>query len=1349
MRTAISWSRGRALEQDGYDEGVYAQRYNAAGFAQGSEFRVNTYTDYAQRYSSVAMDADGDFVVAWSSLFQDDSGYGIYAQRYNASGVAQGAEFHVNTYSLASNLTPSVAMDADGDFVITWLSQFQVDDTYGIYAQHYDAAGVARGPSSHVNTYTTDAQLQPSVAMDADGDFVVAWSSRNQDGSNYGVYAQRFDVHATTEVSIVAGQLVITDIYGADTNDTLAITADHTNSVFVITDPNQLLSTTIVGATISNDWHTVTVPYALVTGGQVLVNTLGGNDSVTVTATGGDGVFHKGLDIDGGAGTDVIAINNDVNSGNTAGIALTAETINLAAKLNTDGGDIDLDGGVVLTKTTTTIDTESGNDGNAGNVTFAGTVATNSLNSRQLVVDATSTGGVSGGDVTIGSTFINNSSTRVSGATISAFDTVTVTGAVATQGHLTVIASDVDVVGTIHSGAIATVRPHAGRAIDLGTNTPGRLGLTNAELSKITGSTVVTIGHHTAGAIIQTATLTQTGKYLDLVTGQYMTRTVGEIQASKLKLRAAGRIGDAAVRMRTNVAYLEGVAGDGGMFITNAGELIIGQTVPNQDAGPLSVNGLTATGSNGQINLITGSALFVNAPVVAAGSNGAVFLQTYSEYSYGVWISANISGPDVMLLSGSWITYFFGTVTADNLTLNAQFGVGQSNDPVKIAASRLEAIGGVWIEEADDIELGGTGAALTGVSSRGGNSPVNIVAGGNITVSEAVRTFENGKLNLEAGGDLIVNAGVVSVTGDLSLSAARDISLFEGVSSSSGPIDITAGRHLTLQANLMTPDAVTLTAGGDIRRFAGTIQAFSAALDAGGDIGASGNRIFTQVANLEARGGGSIFITEADGVKIGGASGIGAVPNSLTTSFPGSNNDVVFTDARATAFAGTDASLGGSVSVAFVHPPTINAPFSIVTTIDGSGNVQITVNLATDGAGAIATPTNQLVTAISQDAIARKYVTVDNAPGNNGSQRVMAMAMTPLTGGIDGTGGLVGVQTSDADGSVQLISGGAMTVNETIATLGTGPIALQSYSGNIALGANVITVGSANIVSGGSITHTAGTVSAEKLTLIAETAIGAAAEPGRIYTSVTQLEAHAKNGGIFITESNGLEVGGITNNLTQGLQTAGSNGDIEVRVLDGALTITDGIKTHMNGVTRLRAAADITQTSGIVSAMLGAVSDAGTINLSSAANDVNYLAAQAGAAGQSVYFRDLDELYVQQVEAGGVFAGALAGVTAGHDLELKSNGYLGINRALQAGGTIRLQSNTKSVGQSSQWTISAANLSVQAGMVINLPAANNDVDVFAAAAGVGPVVFNDVDGKTIGTVAGGVLITNAVSGVTP
>ena len=87
----------QSYQAGNYD--IYARLYHADGTPRTGEFRVNTYTTDNQVDASVAMDAAGDFVVAWQSYGQDGSGYGIYAQRYNAAGVAQGSEFQVNTYT--------------------------------------------------------------------------------------------------------------------------------------------------------------------------------------------------------------------------------------------------------------------------------------------------------------------------------------------------------------------------------------------------------------------------------------------------------------------------------------------------------------------------------------------------------------------------------------------------------------------------------------------------------------------------------------------------------------------------------------------------------------------------------------------------------------------------------------------------------------------------------------------------------------------------------------------------------------------------------------------------------------------------------------------------------------------------------------------------------------------------------------------------------------------------------------------------------------------------------------------------------------------------------------------------
>jgi hypothetical protein len=185
----VAWT---SYGQDGSDGGIFGQRYYASGQPRGGEFQVNTYTAGDQRDPAVASDAGGHFVVAWQS-HEDGSAYSIVAQRYDAAGLPRGSEFQVNTYTTSYQWFPSVASDAVGNFVVAWTSYGQDGDRLGVFAQRYDAAGLPRASEFRVNIYTTSSQWLPSVASDAVGNFVVAWHSWTQDGDSDGVFAQRYD----------------------------------------------------------------------------------------------------------------------------------------------------------------------------------------------------------------------------------------------------------------------------------------------------------------------------------------------------------------------------------------------------------------------------------------------------------------------------------------------------------------------------------------------------------------------------------------------------------------------------------------------------------------------------------------------------------------------------------------------------------------------------------------------------------------------------------------------------------------------------------------------------------------------------------------------------------------------------------------------------------------------------------------------------------------------------------------------------------------------------------------------------------------------------------------------------
>ncbi|MEX0713606.1 MAG: hypothetical protein WD278_14710 [Pirellulales bacterium] len=197
----ITWSSG---DPDSGALDVFAQRYAANGSPLGGEIPVNTETANAQFNSSIAIDDDGDFVISWTSALQDGSSNGIYAQRFNASGVKQGSEFRVNTHTSGNQAFSTVAMNGSGAFVITWSSNLQDGSDFGIYGQQYTAAGAADGGEFPVNSTTVSRQWLSSVAMDDQGEFVVTWTSFDQDGSFYGVFGQRFGVPATFTLDVDA-----------------------------------------------------------------------------------------------------------------------------------------------------------------------------------------------------------------------------------------------------------------------------------------------------------------------------------------------------------------------------------------------------------------------------------------------------------------------------------------------------------------------------------------------------------------------------------------------------------------------------------------------------------------------------------------------------------------------------------------------------------------------------------------------------------------------------------------------------------------------------------------------------------------------------------------------------------------------------------------------------------------------------------------------------------------------------------------------------------------------------------------------------------------------------------------
>ena len=185
----VVWDPG-----SGGDFNLLGRVFDNNGIPKGDPFLVNTYSTSSQFAPNVAMNEAGDFVVVLQSFYQLGlaAKSDVFAQRFDSEGSRKGGEIQINTYTTGNQALPHVAINPRGDFVVVWESAGQDGSEYGVFGQRFNAAGEKVGPEFPVNTYTTGRQRDATVAADDRGNFVVVWQSKDQDGSDYGIYGQRF-----------------------------------------------------------------------------------------------------------------------------------------------------------------------------------------------------------------------------------------------------------------------------------------------------------------------------------------------------------------------------------------------------------------------------------------------------------------------------------------------------------------------------------------------------------------------------------------------------------------------------------------------------------------------------------------------------------------------------------------------------------------------------------------------------------------------------------------------------------------------------------------------------------------------------------------------------------------------------------------------------------------------------------------------------------------------------------------------------------------------------------------------------------------------------------------------------
>ena len=936
-------------------------------------------------------------------------------------------------------------------------------------------------------------------------------------------------VAASTDVGLDgSGNLIITDAGGTSHDE---LTVQTSGSLVIVSDPNNLLAPGLGMSAI--DGNTVSIPLASIAG-NIQINTLGGNDHVTLDYFGGN--FGRDIVYQGGAGgSDSLQVIGDA----TDSVQHTFTNAN--------------DGSIALAGALT------------GTITYTGLepIVDQILNVADRVF--TFNGGAETITLTTGANLQNRIDSTL-GESVE-FNNPT--------GSLTINAgtgADTITVSSLDSGfeAALTINGDAGSDtvnlnadISFGTGKSLDIDLTNDaapgdadEISVGTGANLSLAGTGAATlkasrniSLASAASIATVHGSLTLEANQQAIASTGSFSGISLHLATVESTGSGSVTVKGiggDAGFAKGVVLDRGNIRGGTSGTVLVQAVGGPSAGnfnygiEVSNSSITASGANvqvegqgggtgaastqntgvrveagGQVSAIGAGTVVVNGTggglagasgsgvVVTSGSVSAASDVTVTGAPGGAALGVDLQGGTVSTTTGALV------IAADSLNISGSASVSAGSGMATVRPKTTSIainLGAATDPAAGPLSL--TDAELDRITA--GTLRIGSATSGAIAVSAAIGTQSTSRLHLITGGGVSAGAGVGITEGELAINAGGSIDL--GFATAND-VDVLAATTTTGAIQFRDTDALEIglvsgitgltTSSGTIQLYAGGALTVNQPIDT--DSGGFSLNVMVSDAllhiNATVSGTGSSAFS-ADKIDIDAAVTSGSSQIVLVPESTGDTDDAVnlgsTTDSAANTLELSDAELDlitasaidiGSGSDDVVGPITISAAISrssghLVVFNAGPGST-----ITFEPGGSLSAPTSVNVSSgrgIFTDStgvdITTGFASISgNTQGIGSASNPLRLAATMLT-----TGSATDAYLHEADSvtfgsgssavnantaTVHLVSG---VFNLGISNSVTDLTTIQVHSG-ATLGISTLTETIAQLIlAGGSVTGTTG-----------------------------------------------------------------------------------------------------------------------------------------------------------------------------------------------------------------------------------------------------------------------------------
>lgn len=189
---------------------IFMRGFDRDGIERFSINTVNTITNGSQRNPAIAMYPNGDFVVVWEDDNDSDANYEILGSGYNSVGQLMFGPVMINSDSLGQQLDPKIITDNNDMFWVVWENNIHSSDNFDILGSGYNNEGVLEFGPITINSSYVGIPTNPDIALDENGNFVVVWQNSSNENDIFvrGFYPDGVEriANNTINVSTIGSQ---------------------------------------------------------------------------------------------------------------------------------------------------------------------------------------------------------------------------------------------------------------------------------------------------------------------------------------------------------------------------------------------------------------------------------------------------------------------------------------------------------------------------------------------------------------------------------------------------------------------------------------------------------------------------------------------------------------------------------------------------------------------------------------------------------------------------------------------------------------------------------------------------------------------------------------------------------------------------------------------------------------------------------------------------------------------------------------------------------------------------------------------------------------------------------------